>query len=739
MEQPPRTRAPLSGDLAGGVTACLVALPVCLAYAPVVFAAALPAHLPAAVGAMLLTVATINLAGALLGASPLPVAVTDAPTALMLGGALAALLPRTASLAGAPDLPFALALLALALALAGLIQTALGLLQAGRLAKYIPLPVVAGLRTGTALLILAHQARPLLGIPADLPWPALPALVSAASPVALASGIATLFVALAPAFRRTALPAPLLALLAGTALHHLLVVALPALPAGATVGVAARATLHAPLFALPTARFAALPADLLVDLVLLACGLATLAALQTALTLATLDAVDGTRTSSSREILAGGVGTLLSAALGGVAAAPLSTPALAARAAGAATRRARGVTALCALLLLLVGGPLLAAIPKAALAGVVAALCFGLFDPRLPRTLAGLLRGEREARDEAADLAIALAVAAVLIAFGILAATGFGVLLSILHFARRMERGNVRRIFSADRIHSNVHRNGGEFERLVAEGGAIRVMELEGALFFATADRLGRTIEETAGEGIRHLILDFSRVTEVDATALDLLAREARRLERAGVDLAACGLPGAARAGRRISAGSLGERIGRGRILPDLESALARAEDLLLDALIGPDRRRRATALPEFELFRGLSAEEVGALAARFRRREYPEGALLARAGEPADRMHLLAVGRVEVRLAAPDGTVHRLGALTGGAVLGEMALLDGGSRSADLVATAYCLCFEIAAADLAALETARPDLHRKLLAALARELARRLRIANHIITGLKG
>lgn len=735
---------PARGDLAGGLTACLVALPVCLAYAPIVFAAAGPAHLPAAVVSMLATVAALNLAGALLGSPRVMIGVTDGPTALMLGAGLASFVSATRAGGRPADLPLALALLSLAALLSGLLQVALGRLHAGRLAKYIPFPVVAGLRNGTALLILLHQARPLLGLPAAAAGPGAGG-AAAILPAAALVGALTFAVTVLAERRRAPLPAPLLGLLSGTILHHALEAACGAAVSGARVGISdAAAPFRPPLLLLADPAFAArtpsgLLAALLPDALLLALGLATLAALQTVLTVAALDAVDETRTSSDPEIVACGLGTIASAAIGGIAGAPLATPSLACRAAGGGRPAARAIAALFSLLLLASGAAVIGLVPKAALAGVVVSLCLALIDRRSLRGLLDLLRGRREARQEAADLAIVASVAATLLVFGILAAVAFGILVSILHFARRMERGNVRRHFSAAQIHSNVHRNAGEFSILTSEGGQIQALELEGALFFATADRLARRIEQVASGGARHLLLDFSRVGEIDATALDILDREARRLAKAGIELSACGLPGASRSGRRISAGSVGERIGPERIFADLDEALAHAEDRLLDAAIGRDRRSRATPFRDFPLFAQCTAEELDELEPLFRRREYPEGAHLARAGDPPDRLHLLSCGRVEVRIACPgDGASRRIGALTGGSVLGEMALLDGRPRSADLLATAYCLCFEVTSADLERLRAERPGLAYKILAGLARELAHRLRISNHLITGLK-
>lgn len=59
--------------------------------------------------------------------------------------------------AGRPDLVFA------ALIRSGVLQVVLGLLQAGRLIRYIPFPVISGLVSGIGVIIVALQLAPLFG------------------------------------------------------------------------------------------------------------------------------------------------------------------------------------------------------------------------------------------------------------------------------------------------------------------------------------------------------------------------------------------------------------------------------------------------------------------------------------------------------------------------------------------------------------------------------------------------
>ena len=54
---------------------------------------------------------------------------------------------------------------------------------------------------------------------------------------------------------------------------------------------------------------------------------------------------------------------------------------------------------------------------------------------------------------------------------------------------------------------------------LAEYGGKIAVFELEGALFFGTAEKLAHEIEATVEQGVNYVILDLRRLTDIDSTA----------------------------------------------------------------------------------------------------------------------------------------------------------------------------------------------------------------------------
>jgi toluene monooxygenase system ferredoxin subunit len=96
-----------------------------------------------------------------------------------------------------------------------------------------------------------------------------------------------------------------------------------------------------------------------------------------------------------------------------------------------------------------------------------------------------------------------------------------------------------------------------------------------------------------------------------------------------------------------------------------------------------------ATALDVGELFNGIAAGTIEALAALARRESYEPGAVLYRPGDPADDIFVLDSGRVEFLIGRGEHTAPGGFMLKKGEVFGWAALLDGYPTR---IASARCL-----------------------------------------------
>src|SRR5262249_37812851 len=141
------------------------------------------------------------------------------------------------------------------------------------------------------------------------------------------------------------------------------------------------------------------------------------------------------------------------------------------------------------------------------------------------------------------------------------------------------------------------------------------------------------------------------------------------------------------------------------------------------------------------ELFRGLSAEEFAVLEGMARPFSYKLGDYILREGEEGRLFFVIAQGVASIRLNAKkggDGRSVRIASAGPGAVIGDMALLDGGPRSADVVADERVLCYGFSVDELRACADEYPRLLSAILINLARELAERLRAANAHIRAIE-
>ncbi len=128
-------------------------------------------------------------------------------------------------------------------------------------------------------------------------------------------------------------------------------------------------------------------------------------------------------------------------------------------------------------------------------------------------------------------------------------------------------------------------------------------------------------------------------------------------------------------------------------------------------------------------LFGPLSAEALARLAATASPIELQRGARLCQAGDPCDAAYLLTSGVLEITVMQSDGREVVLAELKSGAIVGEIAILDGGARSADMVAARRCRLLRLGRDQILTALQSEPQ----ALLQVAAMLAARLRNTNQL------
>ena len=100
-----------------------------------------------------------------------------------------------------------------------------------------------------------------------------------------------------------------------------------------------------------------------------------------------------------------------------------------------------------------------------------------------------------------------------------------------------------------------------------------------------------------------------------------------------------------------------------------------------------------AAFLKQVPVFQGLSQESAQRLAQETLDKTYPAGTLIVRRGTPGDCMYLLVSGKVQVPVFDQEGRQLFVAQLGPKQIFGEMALLTGETRNADVIAVTDCQC----------------------------------------------
>lgn len=124
-------------------------------------------------------------------------------------------------------------------------------------------------------------------------------------------------------------------------------------------------------------------------------------------------------------------------------------------------------------------------------------------------------------------------------------------------------------------------------------------------------------------------------------------------------------------------------------------------------------------------LFEGLTQEQLAKIASLARVRSYPARTVVVSQGEPANALFAIMRGRLKVASSGPDGRDTMLGIMAEGEVFGEVALLDGGTRSATCIAIEPCELLVVDRLQFLELLEQSPGIAVKLLHVLSGRLRR--------------
>jgi sulfate permease, SulP family len=487
----PQGRARLLTEVFAGITLAALSLPLNIGYAEA-------AGLPVIVGINAAIMPLI--AFALFSGSRHLVVGPDATIAALLAGTL----PAIAAESGAMPQELALGVAMLT----GLILVLLWLVKAGSMVRFISKPVLVGFLAGLAIEILTSQVEKIMNIKVDTgEWATdvveIVKSIPDASGASVVVGVSTMLILWLTKRFTPKLPGPLLALVVVGGAVYVFdpggVAVLGEIPSG-----------------LPSLSFPTLSLGTWIDLLGTALAIAILTIAEGLLVASSAARRHGDDLDANGELVAIGISNVAGAVTSGMPIGASASRSAATEAAGSRSQLPSVVSALIVMVVALFFTDLVAEIPSAALAGLVATAVLAVIDVRSLRTFA---------RVRPSELYIALGCTAAVLVLGPIGGLVLAMLATMVDMVRRVAASPWVTLVPPD--------GDWEMQRFATSAdpdspptdlAGVTFVRLTGPLFFANADALRERIDAAAADQVRWVLLDFESVTDVDPTASEALA-----------------------------------------------------------------------------------------------------------------------------------------------------------------------------------------------------------------------
>jgi SulP family sulfate permease len=544
-------RATLSADLAAGVAVAFVALPLAIAFA-------IASGVPPVAG--LSTAIVGGFIIALLGGSKLQV---SGPT-----GAFVAVVYVILS-------KYGFANLLLCTFLSGAMLFAMGFFQLGNMIRFIPVSIVIGFTNGIAVFIGLQQVKDFLGLNIDklpneffLKVSTLFSHLHTIDPLTVTVSMISMAILIfwprlaksrSPKLAKAAqlLPAPIVVLIVATVIVGALFPAIEWLFSIDSLTIATIGSVYGGIpHSLPAPTWLSLDLEKMADLVAPAITIALLGAIESLLSARVADNLTGDRHNPNQELMAQGIGNLVVPIWGGI-------PATGAIARTAANIRANAQTpvsaithAITLLLIMLIAAPLASSVPLAALAAILIVTAYNMGNWREFRTLHRYSLRYR---------VIMLTTFSLTVLLDLTVAVQVGLILASVTFITHMSS-----LTHVAQIHSDELPDG------------VVAYALFGTLFFGAVAKIDSLLDAT-DKMPKVMILEMHQVISLDRTGLEAIEGVDRALKRKGGILILCGLTPQPEV--LLQRSSFMQVLTEDNLLPDLDSAIARAKTLLANRL----------------------------------------------------------------------------------------------------------------------------------------------------------
>ncbi|NET57136.1 MAG: SulP family inorganic anion transporter [Symploca sp. SIO2E6] len=474
----------LRGDLFGGVTAAIVALPLALAFGVSSGAGAIHGLY----GAIF-----VGLLAALCGGTPSQISGPTGPMTVVMATVFKALIEKN------PETGLAMAFTVVMLG--GLFQILFGVLRLGKYITLMPYTVISGFMSGIGVIIILIQIPPLLGYESSSnvveALRELPQFLANPNLAAIGIGILTLAIVFgAPARLNRVIPSPLLALVVGTLIATYL------LQDGSLLLIGDIPT------GLPEPNWPVFELDQIKDMIVYGLMLATLGSIDSLLTSLVADNITRTQHDSDRELIGQGIGNLMSGLFGGLPGAGATMRTVVNVRAGGKTPLSGVIHGSILLVIVLGAGKLTESIPQAILAGILIKVGIDIIDWSF------LKRAHRISMKATGIMYVVLLLT---VFVDLITAVAVGVFVANLLTMQKLTDWQASEIKATTTPNDEMRLSHEEKQLLRQADGRILLFRLGGPMSFGAAKSISRRMAIVENYDI--LILDFSDVPILGVTA----------------------------------------------------------------------------------------------------------------------------------------------------------------------------------------------------------------------------
>ena len=531
----------VKGDIFGGITAAVIALPMALTFG-VASGAGASAGLWGAI--------LVGFFAALFGGTPTLISEPTGPMTVVMTAVIAGLT------AANPDNGMAMAFTVVMLA--GIFQIIFGFLKLGKYVTLMPYTVISGFMSGIGVILIILQTAPFLGQSSPKGGVIgtvqnLPTLIQGINPLeTVLAGLTVAILFLYPSKLKKFLPPQLLALIVGTAISLLLF-------GNADIRRIGEISVGLPSLQVPTFSATQLQTMLFDGLVL-----AMLGCIDALLTSLVADSLTRTEHNSNKELIGQGVGNLVSGLFGGIAGAGATMGTVVNIQSGGRTA-VSGLTRALVLLIVVLGlSQYLTVIPSAVLAGIALKVGIDIVDW-------GFLKRAHKISPKAA--LIMYGVIALTVFVDLIVAVGVGVFVANILTIERLSNHRADKVKAVTYDDEEIDLSKEEKDLLEKANGSVLLFYLSGPMIFGVAKAISR--EHNLINDYKALVLDLSEVPILGVTSSLALENAINEALEKGRQVFLVGISGQAE--KRLKKMGVIDKIPPQNLIGDRTTALSKA------------------------------------------------------------------------------------------------------------------------------------------------------------------